>query len=125
MNGMGTSGADPRDKLSRFCEIFLDTFGEGDRLCPMCMLAMGQETIPQEVREGVREFWRGAESWLETLIETGQQQRRFRRGVDPSVAARTLLASVEGAMVAARAMEDRARLTDAIGYLHDSLAGQA
>lgn len=125
LGAIDASGADPRDKLSRFCEIFLDTFGEGDRLCPMCMLAMGQETIPQDVRQGVREFWRGAEAWLETLIEAGQQQKRFRGGVAPSVAARTLLASVEGAMVAARAMEDRTRLTDAIGYLHDSLVRQA
>jgi len=122
LDDIDTAAADPDDKLAKFCEIFLATFGEGDRLCPMCMLATGQETIPAPVRQGVREFWQGAESWLQALIETGQRQGRFRDDIVAAAASRAILASVEGGMVAARAMEDRTRMIDTIGFLRNGLA---
>jgi len=109
------------EKLRRFCGMFLQTYGEGDRLCPVCMLAMGQDTIPREVRAGVKQFWGGAESWVARVVTDGQAKGEIAAELESQAVARTFVAALEGAMVAARAFEDRTRLTDVIEYLLSSV----
>ncbi len=108
-------------RLRGFCGLFLKTWGEGDRLCPMCMLAMGQEAIPPEVQSGVRDFWQDGESWVARTVRDGQSSGEFRPELDPRTVGRTFLAALEGAMVAARAFSDRTRLEDVIDHLMDSV----
>ncbi|MGQ0658937.1 MAG: TetR/AcrR family transcriptional regulator [Chromatiales bacterium] len=122
LRGIDAEAASATDKLRRFCGIFIRTYGEGDRLCPMCMLAMAQDTIPEEVRAGVQRFWEGAESWVERVVADGQTSREIAANLDPQAVARTFLAALEGAMVAARAFSDRGRLTDVIDYLMSGVA---
>lgn len=112
----------PRDKLRRFMAIFEDTFGAGDRLCPFCMLAMGQDTVPAAVREQAKRFWARGEEWLVGVLEQGAQQGVLRSFDYPQGVARTLVAALEGAMVTARTFEDPSRLQDAIDYLLAGLA---
>jgi TetR/AcrR family transcriptional repressor of nem operon len=111
----------PRAKLRRFMGIFEETFGAGDRLCPFCMLAMGQDTIPPAVRDQAKRFWARGEEWLVGVLEQGAQQGVLRRFEYPQAVARTVVATLEGAMVTARTFEDASRLQDAIDYLLDGL----
>lgn len=117
------SGAPPTERLRRFCGMFLQTWGDGDRLCPMCMLAMGQEAIPAAARDGVMQFWSDAEAWVAAVVARGQQTGEFSAALVPSAVARTFVAALEGAMVAARVFGDRRRLTDVIDFLLESVAG--
>lgn len=116
------SGLPPTERLRRFCGMFLQTWGDGDRLCPMCMLAMGQDAIPPAARDGVMAFWAGAERWVEGVIEAGQASGEIRTDRPPAVVGRTFVAALEGAMVAARVFTDRSRLTDVIEFLLDAVA---
>jgi TetR/AcrR family transcriptional repressor of nem operon len=109
------------ERLRSFCGLFLETWGEGDRLCPMCMLAMGQEAIPAEVQSGVRDFWQAGESWVARTVGDGQASGEFRPELDPETVGRTFVAALEGAMVAARAFSDRTRIEDVIHHLMDSV----
>jgi TetR/AcrR family transcriptional repressor of nem operon len=115
------SAAPAGERLRRFCGLFLQTWGAGDRLCPMCMLAMGQDAIPAEVRSGVRDFWQGGESWVEQTVREGQATGEFRSDLDPRSVGRTFVAALEGGMVAARAFSDRTRIEDVIEHLMDSV----
>jgi TetR/AcrR family transcriptional regulator, transcriptional repressor for nem operon len=116
--------AAPTERLRRFCALFLQTWGGGDRLCPMCMLAMGQDAIPAAAREGVMQFWSDAESWVAGVVERGQRSGEFSQSLAPPAVARTFVAALEGAMVAARVFRDRQRLTDVIDFLMQSVANQ-
>lgn len=115
------SAAPPGERLRRYCGLFLQTWGTGDRLCPMCMLAMGQDAIPAEVQSGVRDFWQGGESWVARTVRDGQATGAFRRDLDPRSVGRTFVAALEGGMVAARAFSDRTRMEDVIEHLMDSV----
>ena len=110
------------NRLRRFAELFLGAFGEGDRLCPMCMLAMAQNTVPATVRAGVRQFWTASELWVERVVAEGQKRRELAPRAKPRVVARTLVAAFEGALVAARALDDSSRFTDVVDYLLEGLA---
>jgi TetR/AcrR family transcriptional repressor of nem operon len=109
------------ERLRRFCCMFQRTLGDAERLCPMCMLAMGQEAIPAEVREGVKKFWAGGEAWVAAVVETGQLSGEFDADLEPETVGRTFVAALEGAMVAARAFAERRRLLDVTEYLLASL----
>jgi TetR/AcrR family transcriptional repressor of nem operon len=124
---LGTIDADggsSLERLRRFCGMFLQTWGDGDRLCPMCMLAMGQEAIPDVARNGVMAFWEGAEGWVTGVVEAGQAAGEIRPEVSPPVVGRTFVAALEGAMVAARVFTDRSRLTDVIEFMIGSIAAR-
>lgn len=113
------------ERLRRFCGMFEQTLGDAERLCPMCMLAMGQEAIPPEVREGVKKFWAGGEAWVASVLEAGQREGEFAADLDPETVGRTFVAALEGAMVAARAFSERRRLLDVIDYLLSSVRAQS
>jgi TetR/AcrR family transcriptional repressor of nem operon len=109
------------ERLRRFCGLFLQTWGEGDRLCPMCMLAMGQDAIPGDVQSGVRDFWRGGEQWVAQTVRDGQAAGEFIGDLRPEAVGRTFVAALEGGMVAARAFSDRTRIADVIDHLIGSV----
>lgn len=108
---------DPGQKLERFAAIFLDTFGDGDRLCPCCMLATDQDTVPASVKDEVRGFFAEGETWLLRVLESGARDGRLRLVDEPRVIAQTLVAALEGVMVTARAFGQRERLVAAARFL--------
>ena len=100
---------DTREKLRRFCAIFLDTFQGGDRLCAFCMVATAQDGLPAAVRARVTDFWQTGELWLEGVLEEGRKNGRLAFSTNPQTVARLFIVGLEGGMVTARAFEDRAR----------------
>ena len=86
-------------------------------MCPICMLAMGQDAIPEAARSGVRAFWQGAEAWVARTVRDGQQRGELSHRLDPQATGSMFVAALEGGMVAARAFSNRARLDHVIGCL--------
>ncbi|NNL99668.1 MAG: TetR/AcrR family transcriptional regulator [Gammaproteobacteria bacterium] len=107
----------PVERLRRFARIFLDTFGDGDRLCPFCMVATGQDSIPEPARAEVLAFWQRGEAWLTGTLEQGAAQGSMSLAAPPADVAATVIAGLEGAMVTARAFGSRERLVSAADYL--------
>lgn len=114
---------DALEKLQHFAAIFLDTLGAGDRLCPCCMLATDQDTVPEGVKEQVRGFFADGEAWLVGVLEAGRRDGRLQLLDDPQTIAQTLLSALEGVMVTARAFGQRERLIAATRFLLRGLAG--
>lgn len=109
-----------RAKLEAFAGLFVETYADGDRLCPFCMVACAQHGVPESVRDEVEAFWLHGEAWVgEVLAETaGPDDGRL------LVAARTFVAGLEGAMVTARAFDDRQRLLDSASWLIERLTDE-
>jgi len=116
--------SDALAKLQRFAAIFLETFGDGDRLCPCCMLATDQDTVPAGVKEEVKGFFADGEAWLLEVLEAGRRDGCLRLDDDPRVIAQTLVAALEGVMVTARAFRQRERLVAAARFLLRGLAAE-
>lgn len=99
-------------KLVQFTEIFLETYGDDGRLCPFCMIATSQETIPESIHEEVRAFWSRGEIWVKTVLDEGVESGEFSLTESSVQISRLMIASLEGAMVVAKAFDDRSRLED-------------
>ncbi len=115
LDAISASGPSPQEAFRGFASLFLETFAEGDRLCPFCVLATAQDTVPESVRAQVRAFWEGAEHWL-----AGQLAAAVPAGSAEGVA-RTCVASLEGAMITARAFAAPARLAEVIACLEQMI----
>lgn len=122
LEGIGRRRPSPRRRLERFSELFLSTLRDGNRLCLCGMLATEFATLPEAVREEVRAFYQETEGWLAWVLEEGRSTGAFRFEEEPAVVARTFLATLEGAMIAARTFGDEGRLAAAGRWLIDSLS---
>jgi TetR/AcrR family transcriptional repressor of nem operon len=107
-------------RLGAYVGLFAQTL-QKDRLCACGMLATELITLPTGVRLEVRRFFADNEAWLAEIIEEGQKAGELVPHHTPDLAARTLFAALEGAMIAGRALEDSQRLTDTGNQLVNSL----
>lgn len=108
-------------RLEAFCEIFTRTFGKGDRICLVCMLASAQDTVSDEMQIAIRLFWKKALDWLCKVLEDGQSNMEIARELSPRQAAQTLLSGLEGAMLTARSFRDPAMLNQTARFLLDAI----
>jgi TetR/AcrR family transcriptional regulator, transcriptional repressor for nem operon len=97
--------------IERFIELFERTLASGDRLCLCGMLASEYGSLPDSIRAEVRRFFEESEAWLTGVLKEGRQSGAFRFDGPPALIARTLVSSLEGAMIAARTFDDASRLT--------------
>ena len=110
-------GGDVKTRLRKFTGIFLDTYGDDGRLCPFCMIATTQKTIPDEVQDEVKLFWSKGEEWLQNLLEEGQETGDLELIESVQFLSRMMVSSLEGAMVVAKAFDDRTRLEDTADFM--------
>jgi TetR/AcrR family transcriptional repressor of nem operon len=108
-------------RLELFVELFRRTLRQGNRLCLCGMLATEYTTLPSPVQTEVRAFFDETEAWLARVLEDGRRTDSFRFEGSSASVAKTLLATLEGAMIAARTFEDEKRLVRAADWLLSSL----
>ena len=80
-----------------------------DRMCLCGMFAAEYATLPQSMQDEVRRFFDGNEEWLAAILEDGRRSGTLQFAGDPRDAARLLTASLEGAMLLARAYGEPTR----------------
>lgn len=112
------------EKLEAFCDLFLDTYGDAGRLCPFCMVAVAQVSAPREVVDEARGFWRRGELWLTGVLEAGRASGELEFVTPAGEIARTYVSALEGALIIARAFEDRARIGEVGRFLKRDLAAR-
>lgn len=117
LHAIDAEGGNATEKLEKFVGIFFETYGQDGRLCPFCMIATSQETVPESVQAEVRGFWSRGEDWLEAVLRQGLSDGQLAFAGDARVIARTLVSSLEGTMVVARAYQDRSRLEETAEFL--------
>jgi TetR/AcrR family transcriptional repressor of nem operon len=94
----------PRRRLELFAELFRE-----------------YATLPPSVQREVRAFYEETEAWLSQVLSEGRDEGALRFEGSPSSVARTFLATLEGAMIAARTFGDEKRLSRAGKWLIDSI----
>jgi TetR/AcrR family transcriptional repressor of nem operon len=117
LSAIDASTRSARRKLERLMALFRATLRDGNRLCLCGMLATEYLTLPLPVQREVRSFYEETEGWLARVLREGRSERAFDFDGSPAVLAKTFLATLEGAMIAARTFDDESRLARAASGL--------
>jgi TetR/AcrR family transcriptional repressor of nem operon len=104
----GTTEAHGR--LRAFVGGFVTLLREGGRVCICVPLGAEYETLPGRVKRALRECIGVMEAWLTKVIEEGVKRGELSLVASAQETALAFLATVDGAMVAAKVMGDEGRL---------------
>ena len=99
-------------KVTRFIRLYEQELVR-DRMCLCGMFAAEIETLPEPMRAELRRFFDVGEAWLTDVFRTGGAARRLRFEGAAGEAAQSLTATLQGAMLLARAYGDSARFARA------------
>ena len=109
-----SSTNNPVIRLTAYAELFSDTLGSEFHMCPCGMLSADSSTLPPEVKAEVLEFFKDNEQWLSRVLKEGLKQKLFQFEATPGDCAKMIFAAFEGAMLSAKAFEDKTRLSKAL-----------
>jgi TetR/AcrR family transcriptional repressor of nem operon len=104
LNEIENTHAGATEQIQAYVDLFIDTYGTTQRLCPCGMLGAEAETLPERVRTGVTAFFELNLSWLEAAVTRGKKSGEFTLCDRPDQAALLLFAALEGAMVVGRGL---------------------
>lgn len=97
-------------KLKSYIQLFRKTLEQDHKVCLCIMLAADHETLPENVRAEVKQFFQENEVWLTRLLLQGQEAGEFDLRAGASEMAKSILSALEGAMVIAESLGDPERL---------------
>ncbi|WP_243079547.1 TetR/AcrR family transcriptional regulator [Pantoea sp. MQR6] len=98
---------DPLAELKAYIGYWSQCIKDGSSsFCICVMLAVELPTLPAEVAAEVSRHFHDLSNWLTSLLEKGQSEGTFKLQETPAVEAKALMATVHGAMLAARAFDN-------------------
>jgi TetR/AcrR family transcriptional regulator, transcriptional repressor for nem operon len=95
-------------KLDGYAGLYLDVL-RNRRMCLCGMLAAEYQTLPAAMQDAVIQFFDQNETWLQGVLEQGQQEGTLRFAGSARDTARMIISGLEGAMLVARPYGDSAR----------------
>lgn len=96
--------ASPMEALRTYAKHWAACIEDQSRpFCVCAMLASELPSLPMDVAEEVRGFFRLVSRWLTSVMERGSESGSLNLSSSPGVEAEAFLASVHGAMLSARA----------------------
>lgn len=101
---------DPKDKISKFIQIFYENLKSGNRACPVAMLSSDYENLTEEVKLEVINLIQLQETWLTKVLESGIKKKIFKFSDKPGGRAKAIFSAIEGATITARAFSDPSRI---------------
>ena len=111
------------ERLRAYARLYREGL-EGRRGCLCGVLASEVAVLPQQVQAGVRQFFGLHLRWLERVLRDGRANGLLRDGVEPRVAARTVLAALQGALFLALSLEEPAAFDQAVAGLLKGLRAE-
>jgi TetR/AcrR family transcriptional repressor of nem operon len=123
LDAIDAETADAPRRLERYVRLYAEVL-RSNRICLCGMLASDYATLPRAMKELVNRFFDANELWLTRTLEEGRKARTLRLSRAPDETARALVASLEGAMLVARAYGDASRFDSAAGHLIAQLTGK-
>ena len=108
-------------RLKRFVMFLREVLRDENRLCLCGILAAEAGTLSEEMKVEVRRFFDGCEQWLAKELKVGRDQGELCFTGAPAAAARTILSTLEGAMITARAFGDDRRLAESAQWMLSQL----
>jgi TetR/AcrR family transcriptional regulator, transcriptional repressor for nem operon len=92
-------------KLRAYCDIYRTVLAER-RMCLCGMLAAEYDTLPEAIRKAVIAFFDQNEAWLADLLERNSKTGDIRLVGSSRQAARSIIATLEGAVLVSRPYGD-------------------
>lgn len=94
-------------RLKELTQIYSRIIKDKEKLCPIIMLSAETEALPDLAKEHLRRFISETERWVGQTLEQGKRahELQFNSGFQPQ--SRIFLATLQGAMLVARASGDR------------------
>ncbi len=92
--------------------------------CLCAALAIEGEALPERLRGDVVAFFRKHLAWLEEVLREGVADGSLRPGLDPAMHARSILATLEGALLMERLFASPAAFGDTLAALVGGLSPQ-
>jgi TetR/AcrR family transcriptional repressor of nem operon len=108
--------ADSPRKLDAYAELYADVLRR-QRMCLCGMLAAEHETLSQGMRDAVTLFFEKNEKWLAEVLKQGRDDGTLSFAGSPLDEARSIVSSLEGAMLIARSFGDIKRFQSAASHL--------
>jgi TetR/AcrR family transcriptional regulator, transcriptional repressor for nem operon len=104
------------ERLRAYARIYREGL-EAKRGCLCGVLASEVAVLPKHVQAGVRQFFALNLRWIERVLRDGRSNGLLQAGVEPRVAARTVLAALQGALFLALSLEEPAAFDQAVAGL--------
>ena len=111
----------PAAKLDAYASLYLDVL-RNQRMCLCGMLAAEYQTLPEPMRAAVLRFFDANETWVEDVLQRGKAAGSLRFEGTARDTARTIVGSLEGAMLVARPYGDLERFEAAARKILATLA---
>ncbi len=124
LSAVDGAGAQPAAKLEAYARLYLNVLRE-KRMCLCGMLAAEYQTLPEPMRAAVLRFFDANESWLDEVLERGRAAGTLHFEGPARDTARTIIGSLEGAMLVARPYGDTDRFEVATRNILATLAQSA
>jgi TetR/AcrR family transcriptional repressor of nem operon len=112
--------ADPLRKLDAYVELYAGVLRR-QRMCLCGMLAAEYETLSEGMRDAVTLFFEKNEKWLAGVLQQGREDGTLSFAGSPLDEARSIVSSLEGAMLIARSFGDNKRFQSAASHLLTAL----
>lgn len=97
-----TSSDGPR-RLDELVALLAQSIEKGDRVCLCGILMSDCPTLDEEMRTELISMLEDVEAWLASVLKEGRAVGELQFADPPAVVARTIFASLQGIMMAARA----------------------
>ena len=107
MAAMDQQISDPLAKLKGYADFWSACIKDGvSPFCICVMLAVELPTLPEDIAAEVTGHFSDLSDWLASLLSAGEEQGVFQLNETAEVEAKTLMAGMHGAMLAARAFNN-------------------
>ena len=94
-----------RSQLEKYIELFEGNLAVDNKFCLCGMLASEINSLSNDVKQAIQDFFTANEVWLSRVIANGQKDGSIKNIGSADVLATQLLATLEGAMLIVRSME--------------------
>ncbi len=107
---------EPQRKLDAYADLYAEVLRH-QRMCLCGMLAAEYETLSEGMRVAVAVFFETNETWLAAVLRQGRDAGTLNFAGSPLDEARSIVGSLEGAMLIARSFGDVKRFQSAARHL--------
>jgi len=114
---------DMLERLRAYSRVYREGL-EARQGCLCGVLASEVAVLPQQVQAGVRQFFGLNLRWIERVLRDGRSNGSLRDGVEPRATARTVLATLQGALFLALSLEEPASFDQAVAGLFKGLRAE-
>jgi len=106
----------PADQLQAYLNYWQTrSLDASEPFCVCAMLASEMQMLPDIVASHVRRHFENLSACLASVLNAGAEQKLFRLAGSPEAEAQILVASVHGAMLSARALDDPSLFAAIVG----------